>query len=99
MAATPLSSGPPAAITPWSSTAGHGFPLRGNQLMPPGRPAELDLFYSHTHFDHICGLPFFAPCYDAASSMRIWAGHLNGNKGIEAVLNKMMIAPLFPIPM
>jgi phosphoribosyl 1,2-cyclic phosphodiesterase len=31
--------------------------------------------------------------------MRIWAGHLNGNKGIEAVLNNMMIAPLFPIPM
>jgi phosphoribosyl 1,2-cyclic phosphodiesterase len=31
--------------------------------------------------------------------MRIWAGHLNGNKDIEAVLNKMMIAPLFPIPM
>ena len=26
------------------------------------------------------------------------AGHLNG-KGIEAVLNNMMIAPLFPIPM
>ena len=67
--------------------------------MASGRPAELDLFYSHTDFDHICGLPFFAPCYDAASSMRIWAGHLNGNKGIEAVLNKMMIAPLFPIPM
>ena len=34
-----------------------------------------------------------------AASMRIWAGHLNGNKGIEAVLNNMMIAPLFPIPM
>jgi phosphoribosyl 1,2-cyclic phosphodiesterase len=30
--------------------------------------------------------------------MRIWAGHLNG-MGIEAVLNNMMIAPLFPIPM
>jgi phosphoribosyl 1,2-cyclic phosphodiesterase len=78
---------------------GTGLRLLGNELMASGRPAELDLFYSHTHFDHICGLPFFAPCYDSASSMRIWAGHLNGNKGIEAVLNKMMIAPLFPIPM
>ncbi|HUC73286.1 MAG TPA: MBL fold metallo-hydrolase, partial [Stellaceae bacterium] len=46
----------------------------------------------------ICGLPFFAPCYDANSRIRIWAGHLNGH-GIETVLNKMMIAPLFPIPM
>jgi phosphoribosyl 1,2-cyclic phosphodiesterase len=78
---------------------GTGIRLLGNELMASGKPAELDLFYSHTHFDHICGLPFFAPCYDARSSMRIWAGHLNGNKGIEAVLNNMMIAPLFPIPM
>jgi len=77
---------------------GTGLRLLGNELMASGQPAKLDLFYSHTHFDHICGLPFFAPCYDARSSMRIWAGHLNG-KGIETVLNNMMIAPLFPIPM
>ena len=77
---------------------GTGLRLLGNELMGAGRPAELDLFYSHTHFDHICGLPFFAPCYDARSHIRIWAGHLNGI-GIEAVLNNMMIAPLFPIPM
>jgi len=77
---------------------GTGLRLLGNELMQAGRPADLDLFYSHTHFDHICGLPFFAPCYDGRSKIRIWAGHLNG-KGIEAVLNNMMIAPLFPIPM
>ena len=43
-------------------------------------------------------MPFFAPCYDARSRLRIWAGHLNG-RGIETVLNNMMIEPLFPIPM
>jgi phosphoribosyl 1,2-cyclic phosphodiesterase len=77
---------------------GTGLRLVGNELTRAGEPATLDLFYSHTHFDHICGLPFFAPCYDARSRIRIWAGHLNGT-GIEAVLNSMMIAPLFPIPM
>jgi phosphoribosyl 1,2-cyclic phosphodiesterase len=77
---------------------GTGLRLLGNELIHGGKPADLDLFYSHTHFDHICGLPFFAPCYDGQSKIRIWAGHLNG-KGIEAVLNNMMIAPLFPIPM
>ena len=77
---------------------GTGLRLLGNELMRDGKPAELDMFYSHTHFDHICGLPFFAPCYDAGSRVRIWAGHLNG-RGIESVLNNMMIAPLFPIPM
>jgi phosphoribosyl 1,2-cyclic phosphodiesterase len=77
---------------------GTGLRRLGNELMAVG-PAELDLFYSHTHFDHICGLPFFAPCYDARSRLRIWAGHLRDGKSIEVVLNKMMIAPLFPIPM
>jgi phosphoribosyl 1,2-cyclic phosphodiesterase len=77
---------------------GTGLRLLGNELMRDGRPAKLDIFYSHTHFDHICGLPFFAPCYDPKSKIRIWAGHLNG-RGIEAVLNNMMIEPLFPIPM
>jgi phosphoribosyl 1,2-cyclic phosphodiesterase len=77
---------------------GTGLRLLGNELMRSGNSADLDLFYSHTHFDHICGLPFFAPCYDAQAKIRIWAGHLNGI-GIEAVLNDMMIAPLFPIPM
>jgi phosphoribosyl 1,2-cyclic phosphodiesterase len=78
---------------------GTGLRLLGNELMATGQPAELDLFYSHTHFDHICGLPFFAPCYDPRFRLHIWAGHLNAGKNIEAVLNKMMIAPLFPIPM
>lgn len=77
---------------------GTGLRLLGNDLMREEKPPELDLFYSHTHFDHICGLPFFAPCYDARSRIRIWAGHLNG-RGIESVLNNMMIEPLFPIPM
>ena len=77
---------------------GTGLRVLGNELMRADKPAELDIFFSHTHFDHICGLPFFAPCYDAKSRIRIWAGHLNG-RGIASVLNNMMIEPLFPIPM
>ncbi|MGH7059650.1 MAG: MBL fold metallo-hydrolase [Stellaceae bacterium] len=77
---------------------GTGLRVAGNELMRAAAPVELDLFFSHTHFDHVCGLPFFAPCYDPRSQIRIWAGHLNGVR-IEAVLKKTMIAPLFPVPM
>lgn len=77
---------------------GTGLRVAGNELMRAAAPVELDLFFSHTHFDHVCGLPFFAPCYDSRSQIRIWAGHLNGVR-IEAVLKKTMIAPLFPVPM
>src|SRR5690348_11114543 len=44
---------------------GTGLRELGKQLMADagGQPIDADLFYSHTHFDHICGLPFFAPCF------------------------------------
>jgi phosphoribosyl 1,2-cyclic phosphodiesterase len=77
---------------------GTGLRLAGNELMRASAAQKLDLFFSHTHFDHVCGLPFFAPCYDPRSQIRIWAGHLNGGR-IEAVLKNTMIAPLFPVPM
>lgn len=78
---------------------GTGLRLLGNDLMRSGPPPPFDLFFSHTHFDHICGLPFFAPCYDKGASIHIWAGHLRPDKSIKEVLTEMMIAPLFPIPL
>jgi len=78
---------------------GTGLRLLGNELMAVGQPAALDLFYSHTHFDHICGLPFFGPAYVQGNKIRLWAGHLLPDHGIEEVLCGMMMAPLFPVPM
>jgi len=79
--------------------SGTGIRGLGDELLKHGRPVEADLFYSHTHLDHVVGLPFFAPCYDARSRIKIWAGHLKPDHGIEAVLGKSMAAPLFPVPL
>src|SRR5215471_19145094 len=78
---------------------GSGLRPLGQELVRSGRKVNLDLIYSHTHFDHIGGLPFFAPAYAPGNRIRIWAGHLQPPYGIKAVLDKMMSAPLFPVPM
>ena len=78
---------------------GTGLRPLGKELMKESRALEIDLFFSHTHFDHIVGLPFFAPCYDAESRIRVWSGHLRPPLGIEAALRLMMAPPLFPIPL
>lgn len=64
-----------------------------------GPPEPIDLFFTHTHFDHICGVPFFRPAYMKDRAIRFWAGHLRDCRGLKTVLCDMMIAPLFPVPL
>jgi phosphoribosyl 1,2-cyclic phosphodiesterase len=79
---------------------GTGLRELGNTLKRQNGKIDADLFFTHTHFDHICGLPFFAPVYIKGSRVRLWAGHLLPQKlDLETVLCGMMIAPLFPVPM
>lgn len=77
--------------------AGTGLRDLGNCLVGNG-PVEAELYLTHTHFDHICGLPFFAPLYSAGNKVRLSAGHLLPETDLRRVLMEMMMAPLFPIP-
>lgn len=78
--------------------AGTGLRSLGNSF-ERGAPVNADLLLSHTHLDHVVGLPFFAPAYTNGSNLRLWAGHLAPERSLEEVLCTMMAAPLFPIPM
>ncbi len=78
--------------------AGTGLRLLGNALDGGDGPIEGDIFLSHTHFDHICGIPFFKPFYAKGNRFRVWAGHLLPKYTLQEVLADMMIEPLFPVP-
>jgi phosphoribosyl 1,2-cyclic phosphodiesterase len=76
--------------------AGTGIRYLGNAL---GNAAlDVDLFLTHTHFDHVCGLPFFRPFFQPRNRFRVWAGHLGGGMTLRRVLDEFMVAPLFPVP-
>ncbi|RLC23965.1 MAG: MBL fold metallo-hydrolase [Deltaproteobacteria bacterium] len=59
-------------------------------------PAPLHLFLSHTHWDHIQGLPFFKPAYRKGARITIY-GSSNKERFLENVLKRQMDMDYFPV--
>jgi phosphoribosyl 1,2-cyclic phosphodiesterase len=77
--------------------AGTGLRYLGQQLVKRGK-LDCDLFLTHTHFDHVCGLPFFVPFFIPGNVVRMYAGNLAPTTTLYDTLCNMMMAPLFPVP-
>ncbi len=58
---------------------------------------DLDIYFTHTHLDHISGLTFFAPLFERRNSVRMWAGHLEAPYTLKKVVGHLMQAPLYPV--
>src|SRR5262245_39738221 len=74
-----------------------GLPEPGTELARDGNPIDADIFLTHCHYDHVEGLPFFAPFYQPQNRFRIWAGNLLPDFRLKDVVEDMMSEPLFPI--
>src|SRR5205814_893995 len=61
-----------------------------------GAPINLTLLLTHTHWDHIQGLPFFLPAYKAKNSIRV-LGYEGARAGLATILAAQMEVPFFPV--
>ena len=79
--------------------AGTGLRKLGQSLLDEFKrqPLNLTLLLSHTHWDHIQGLPFFAPIYESRCRLRI-LGCEGARKGLIAALTGQMESTYFPVP-
>jgi phosphoribosyl 1,2-cyclic phosphodiesterase len=78
--------------------AGTGLRACGHALLAHPGPVRAHLFLSHTHWDHIQGLPFFLPAYSAGTELTI-LGPAPGRRTLEQIVTGQMRRPYFPIPM
>jgi phosphoribosyl 1,2-cyclic phosphodiesterase/ActR/RegA family two-component response regulator len=59
-------------------------------------PIDLTLLLTHTHWDHIQGLPFFMPAYNPKNRIRV-LGYEGARAGLGTILAAQMEVPFFPV--
>lgn len=76
--------------------AGTGIRLLGQTLLEEyPRRVLAHLFLSHTHWDHIQGLPFFAPLVSRRNQINVYGGKRIG-KHLEEILAGQFFEPYLP---
>jgi phosphoribosyl 1,2-cyclic phosphodiesterase len=70
---------------------GTGLAALGASL---GRGSEAFLLFTHVHWDHIQGVPFFGPAFDPSARLCFV-----GAPGLQEALNNQMCPPSFPVGM
>jgi phosphoribosyl 1,2-cyclic phosphodiesterase len=76
--------------------AGTGMRLLGDRLKDAGAPVSLYLLLSHNHWDHLLGLPFFAPIYQDDTEVLV-DGWPHAFQALTRVFDDHMGNGFFPV--
>jgi phosphoribosyl 1,2-cyclic phosphodiesterase len=79
--------------------AGTGMRALGQSLVEraAGNGISGDIFLTHAHWDHIQGIPFFAPIFQEGNHFNIW-GSRALQTSIDRVIRDQMSPVFFPVP-
>ncbi len=78
--------------------AGTGIHVLGQALLKD-LPVSGHVFFSHSHWDHIQGFPFFSPAFMEGNEFDIYGGIIPDGMTIEQRLREQMMHPNFPVPL
>jgi phosphoribosyl 1,2-cyclic phosphodiesterase len=74
-----------------------GTGLRGlGRKLVAEQPIEAHIFFSHVHWDHIQGFPFFVPAFEKGNTIHLYGGS-NVSHTLEETLAGQMDHPNFPV--
>jgi len=80
--------------------AGSGIRELGNYLLNKGlieKMNKIQIFLTHTHWDHIMGFPFFAPMYVPEVNIQIFGPKASLNESLEEIVGGQWTYYYFPI--
>ena len=77
---------------------GTGIRVLGQSLLAK-TPVQGHLFFTHSHWDHIQGFPFFIPAFIKGNEFHIYGAIAPDGSTIEKRLNDQMRHPNFPVPL
>jgi phosphoribosyl 1,2-cyclic phosphodiesterase len=75
--------------------AGTGLRALGERMVAAGQPVAATIFFSHVHWDHIQGFPFFGPLFRPGTELALFGRPEQGT--LESALRRQMTAPGFPV--
>jgi len=77
---------------------GTGIRVLGQSLLSQ-LPVNAHLFFTHSHWDHIQGFPFFVPAFIPGNIFNIYGVPSPDGATIEQRLHDQMLHPNFPVPL
>lgn len=77
---------------------GTGLRVLGQTLLK-AMPLDVKMFFTHSHWDHIQGFPFFVPAFVPGNRFEIYGAIAPNGSTIEQRLNDQMLHPNFPVPL
>ena len=78
--------------------AGTGIKSLSDEIMSRSAPSvKARLFFTHTHWDHVMGFPFFVPIFVEGTDLDIYSPVTHEDEGLDQIIGTLLSYRHFPV--